>query len=228
MKSFSFYLITIALFNSLFFYSIEACAVENDFQLWPQVYIKLPVNQKITTQLEISPRLGNNVTDLNQLLIRPSVGYAFNENVILWQGYAWTPNFAPRFRNENRIWQQLQLNNNFSKFNLINYLRLEERFIENTGSPSLRGRHAIQFEYPLDNLKVWTLILSNKLYFNFYSSSKGPNKGLDENRIFVGLNKKLTEQINLETGYQFQHLFKNGREGNKFIHAVLTSIFINI
>lgn len=222
-----FILITaILLLTSFYITCNNSLAIENNFQLWTPVYLQFPIKEKFLGGLEISPRLGNNVTDLSQLIIRPSIGYKLKENLILWQGYAWSPSFVPRFRNENRIWQQIQLSKNFSKFKMTNFFRLEERLIEDTGSAALRGRYTFQLEYPLDKKKLWSLVLSDKFYFNFYSVAEGPDAGADQNRIFIGINKEINKRIKLETGYQFQHLLKKGRPERKLIHSIISTIYL--
>lgn len=223
-----FILITATLLLTSFYITCSnSFAIENNFQLWTPVYLQFPIKEKFLGDLEISPRLGNNVTDLSQLIIRPGIGYKLNDNLILWQGYAWAPNFAPKFRNENRIWHRIDLSKNFSKFKLINSFRLEERFIENSGGTSLRGRYTLQIEYPFDTRKLWSLILSNKFYFNFYSVAKGPEGGVEQNRIFIGINKKISDHVMLETGYQLQHLLKKGRPDRRLIHAIISNIYLN-
>lgn len=52
--------------------SFAGSDLENDLGLWTPVYIKLPVTEKIITQLEINPRIQENITRINQLLVRPA------------------------------------------------------------------------------------------------------------------------------------------------------------
>ena len=34
----------------------------------------------------------------------------------------------------------------------------------------------------------------------------GPDDGLDQNRLFVGINRVMNEHVNLDAGYQFQSI----------------------
>ncbi|MBS0152220.1 MAG: DUF2490 domain-containing protein [Nitrospira sp.] len=36
---------------------------------------------------------GDDVTNIDQLLLRPALGYQLTENLSLWQGYAWVGHF---------------------------------------------------------------------------------------------------------------------------------------
>jgi len=211
----------------------NALAIENDFQLWAPIYLTVPIKEKFVGYFEINPRLGDNVTDVNQLRLRPALGYKITDNLIFYTGYAWAPGFVPKHRNENRIWEQLELTSVFKKFQwlerfkFINQFRLEERLIEDAGSMGLRGRYMLQIERALDKNNLWTAVLYDKLYVNFYSVSKGPEGGFDQNRLYTGLRRKINDLLSIETGYQFQYIFGRGSLDNRINHAVVTSLYVN-
>jgi uncharacterized protein DUF2490 len=71
--------------------------------------------------MEVNPRFGDDVSELDQLILRPAVGYKLNDHFPLWQGYAWVGNYQPSFREENRLYQQLLYVANFhsSKFSVV-------------------------------------------------------------------------------------------------------------
>lgn len=208
-------------------------AIENDFQLWVPIYLRFPIKDKFVGYFEANPRFGDNVTDVSQLRLRPALGYKLKENLIFYTGYTWAPGFTPN-RNENRIWEQLELFSTFKKFKwlekfkFINQLRLEERLIEDADSMGLRGRYMLQIERALDKNNLWTAVLYNKLYLHFYSVSDGPEGGIDQNRLYAGLRRKITDYLSFETGYQFQYLFNRGRPNNRINHAVVTSFYIGL
>lgn len=211
-----------------FSFPVKSFGIENDFQLWPVIYIRFPIKGKFIGNIETSPRLGDNVTDVAQFRLRPSIGFKLKENFILWQGYVWAPGFIPRFINENRIWQEVQYTTDlFKKLKMTNFFRLEERLIENVNDMSLRGRYTLQFEYALDKASLWQFVLFDKMYFNFYSLAGGPEGGFDQNRLYTGIRRKINDHLSLETGYQFQYLFSNGRAQNRINHAILTSMYLN-
>lgn len=212
----------------------SAFAIENDFQLWTPIYITFPIKEKFVGYFEANPRFGDNVTDVTQFRLRPAIGYKITDNLIFYTGYAWAPSFVPKFINENRIWEQLELRSNFKifkwleRFKFTNGLKLEERLIENAGSMGLRGRYNFQVEYALDRNDLWTGVLYNRIYVNFYSVARGPEGGFDQNRLYAGLRRKITDFLSFETGYQFQYLFNRGRPTNRINHAVITSFFIDL
>jgi len=87
-------------------------AQSSDVQSWTQVITQVNLTKEWFVYMEAQPRVGDDISRLERLLIRPAFGYNVNPNVALFLGYEWTPtfmnnNYQEDFRNENRIWQQL-------------------------------------------------------------------------------------------------------------------------
>ena len=210
------------------FTAIPSFAVYNDPGLWAPTYILLPVNDKFKVNLEINPRIQKNIGHLNQLFVRPSVGYQLTENLSVWQGYGWITNYIPRFVREERIWQQILHEKHFSKFTLINRLRLEERFIQDINGVPLRMRYLVRFEFPFGKTKKWAFVTSDEPFINLDTHFKGPKAGVDQNRFFVGLNRKLSNTVTLEGGYQMQYLNRRSPMQDKLNHIILINMYFNL
>ena len=202
-------------------------AVENDLGLWAPVWITLPINKKVSSLLEISPRTQDNVTRFDQLFIRPALTYHLNDKLSLWQGYSWDPIFHP-FRNEQRIWQQIQLNEDFKKYSLESRFRLEERFLEGISGFPIRGRYRLGGWIPLDKNKIWRLVLWDEVWFNFNSRQTGPQAGYDRNWLFAGINKKISKNVTLEGGYMFQYINNRSPEQDLLNHVILINLYITL
>ncbi|MBI1858542.1 MAG: DUF2490 domain-containing protein, partial [Candidatus Melainabacteria bacterium] len=207
--------------------SLPAIAVENDLGLWTPLWITIPFNKRINALLEISPRNQDNVTKFDQLFIRPSVNYHLNKYLTLTQGYSWNPRFNPSI-NENRIWEQLQLNNHFSKFNLENRFRLEEIFTKGVGGHPVRGRYRLGTWIPIDKKKMWSFVLWDEFWFYFNSVSNGPSNGYDRNWLFAGLNRKISENVSLEGGYMFQHINNMSPKNDLLNHVILVNLYVTL
>ena len=205
-----------------------ANAVENDLGLWAPVYIKLPITEKIKANLEINPRIQKNITHINQLFVRPSIGYQLTKDLSIWQGYGWITNYIPRFVREERIWQQILHEKEFSKFHLTNRFRVEERFIQDVNGVPIRMRHLFRFMYPLGKKKEWSLVTSDELFVNFDTHFKGPQAGVDQNRFFVGLNRKLSENVSVEGGYQMQYINLQSPTVDKLNHIILFNFYYDL
>ena len=202
-------------------------AVENALGLWTPVFITLPINKKVSSQLEINPRSQDNVTRFEQLFIRPSITYSLNKHWSLTQGYSWNPIFHP-FRNNQRIWEQVQLSNDFSKLRLENRFRLEERFLEGVSGSPIRGRYRLGAWIPLDKEKKWTFATWSEIFVNFNSRPHGPQGGFDRNWLFAGINKKISENINLEGGYMFQYINNRSPKQDLLNHVILVNLYVTL
>jgi hypothetical protein len=216
-------LTTIFLINSF-----PAFALENDLGLWTPVYIKLPVTKKLQTQLEINPRIQENVSDFNQLLIRPSVGYQVTKHLSLWQGYAWITNYIPKFVSEQRLWEQILYEREFGRWGLSSRTRLEERFIQNVHGVPVRFREMLRAQYTLDKKKNWAFVVYDESFINLSTHFRGPQAGVDQNRFFVGLNRKVTKYANVEGGYLMQYFNIQSPTQDIINHNVLVNLYINL
>ncbi len=223
-----FYCIIIIVFFVCFYCEENAYAVENDLGLWAPIYLELPINKKVESRLEINTRLQDNVTALNQLVVRPSIGYNINDKLSLWAGHAWSTYYSDRFLREQRPWQQILLMNRFGKLLLVNRTRLEERFIQDVEGVSIRGRHSVKGIYSLGNKQMWELVLANELFVNLNSHFGGPQAGIDQNRFYTGIARVINKNVKVETGYQLQYINQPSPKMDRLNHAILISLFITL
>ena len=205
-----------------------AQADKQDFQIWTPVYLTVSHSDKIQGWYEVQPRFGENVSEVNQLLLRTALGYKFDKRWSLWQGYAWTPAFVPQYINENRVYQQLLYIRKFTTSALImSRSRLEQRWIENVPGTAIRFRTLLRGQFPFDEAKVWSVVAQDEFFVNFNSPPNGPEGGFDQNRLFFGVNRKINEHYYVDGGYQLQTL--NTREPG-FIddvnHILLMQFFL--
>lgn len=208
--------------------SAQSNSWENDLGLWSPIHFSLPINKKLKTHFEISPRIQENITHINQLLVRPSVGYQLTDNLSFWQGYGWVTNYIPRFTREERIWQQILHEKEFSKFRLTNRFRLEERFIQDINGAPIRTRYLLRAMFPLEKKKEWFFVTSDELFVNLDSHFEGPQAGIDQNRLFVGLNHKVSDNVNLEGGYQMQYLNRQSSAQDRLNHIILIKMYFDL
>lgn len=185
--------------------------VENQGQLWFLATARGPISGRWLAYLEAQPRISG--SGMEQLILRPAVGYQLTKRWSLWQGYGWTPSFDP-FRGENRIYQQSQVETPRGELpvHLVNRTRLEERWIEGVSGVSLRLRHMLRVVYPLDETKTWSLVAYDEPFVTLNRASGGPLPGFDRNRAFLGVGRGLGSGVNLEVGYLNQ--FVNTAPGN--------------
>jgi len=120
-----------------------------NFLSWDAIFLEFPINEKINGYFDLQPRIGDDITKLSVLVVRPAIFYKITGNLTAGQGYSWQPHIAPVFIDENRPYQQLLYRKTFKKFRLNARIRTEERFIEHTSGASVRQRLLVRFNVPL-------------------------------------------------------------------------------
>lgn len=214
-----------------------------DFRLWSPVYLTVKLPSRFLAYMEVNPRFADldDAGRIDQLLLRPALGYQLTEHLSIWQGYAWIGNFnqphtppqSPFFE-ENRIYQQVMYARKFTGLKFLSRTRLEERWIEHADGTAVRFRQMLRVDYPLPIASDWALVCYDEIFINLntvgVSSGKGPGAGIDQNRFFVGVNKMFNQYFNVDLGYQNQMLNSRNLPGNaNFVnHIILLQFFINL
>ena len=169
------------------------------------------------------PDIGSGV---NQLLIRPGVGYDISPTLSLWAGYA-------RFRShgssgntvtEDRYWQQLSWRaRNWGDSSLSTRLRLEERDLSTGSDTGIVLRAQLKYVRKLVAGGDTDLIASIEPFFDLRDTDWGANSGLSQNRLYVGLGWKLTGKTGIEVGYQNQYRFVDTGQ-DRMDHLAMVSL----
>lgn len=217
-KFFVFILLTFINFN------LPANCIENDLGSWIGTRFDVPITKKTYGRIYASPRLLDNSTDFSQFILHGLLGYKFNKNFSVWQGYAWSTTYIPNFRREQRPYNDIVLENSFKKLNIENRVRFEERFLQDIEGISIRGRYRLKSSYPLDKKGKWSAVFFDEVFFNCNSHNGGPQAGLDQNRIYLGLNRKINEHFNIDGGYQLQHSHRKGPDNDILNHFIIFNL----
>ncbi len=203
--------------------------LKHDFRLWSPVYLTVQLPSSFVAYMEVNPRFGDNVSELDQLFFRPALGYKLTDHLSIWQGYAWIGSYQPRFTGEHRSFQQVIYSRKFSPFKLLSRSRLEERVIDRADGTAVRARTLLRGDFPIPQAPAWAFVVYDEIFVNLNSVGNGPQDGLDQNRFFVGVNRQVTDHLNIDLGYQLQAL-NNAKSGliNQMNHVLLLQFFINL
>ena len=203
--------------------------LNQDFRLWAPVYLNFPISGPVKGYMEANPRFSNDASQIDQLLLRPAVGYQLTSTISLWQGYAWVANYEPRYLQEHRIFQQLIYSNKFSTFKLLSRTRLEERWIQHAIGTAVRARTMLRGDFPLPAYPALALATYDEIFVNLNTIRQGPEAGFDQNRFFLGLNDTISPNLNIDVGYQLQ-LINTPLSGlaNQANHILLIQFFIKL
>ncbi len=209
-------------------------ATDNEFQQWNLVTLQLPVSkvapvsEKVKLYLEAQPRLGDELENLDTLLVRPAIGYQVTPHISIWQGYAWIPSFQPQLNQEHRVFQQLLTNHDVKKLNITNRTRMEQRFIEGAGDPAYRLRHMVRLAHPIRGSKKWQLVGYNEVFMNLNSTPSGPKAGFNQNRLYVGVNRKINKHLNGEVGYIWNYINTAQPAADRMNHVLMVTVNMNL
>lgn len=125
------------------------------------------------------------------------------------------------FSNENRLVEQVQLNNKIGKINLTQRLRIEQRWIQKVVNfqPVDENRYVNRFRYLLslnlpisNNRKIPSLVLANELMLQTGKDIVYNN--FDQNRFFAGLKQQLTKSLSFDMGYM--HVWQQKLSGYQY------------
>ena len=219
--------------------------LSNDFRLWTPVFLTVALPQNYIAYAEVNPRFGDDVSDLNQLILRTALGYKLNDKWSIWQGYAWNTVYdnaqnKDEFTGEHRIYQQLTYKDKYEFLEAFPFIkiqsrsRLEERWLDHIEGTALRARTMLRVDIPLPQIPDWSFVTFDEIFFNLNGlmGNKGvlaPEAGFDQNRWFIGFNRQFTPQFNMDLGYQMQVV--NTRQdplANQINNCIMINFFINL
>lgn len=169
--------------------------------------------------LDIQPRFtvddipGGDNGSIDTLLIRGALGYQINPNIGIYQGYGIIPTYDPD-KVEHRSFQELLAKQSITNsLSLVHRLRFEQRFLEDVDDTAFRFRYFARLTYPLSGIhEKLSLAINEEIFIHLNDVGNGPQSGFNQNRLFVGLNYKISNSLAFEAGYQNQ--FINGRNGS--------------
>jgi predicted ATPase len=76
----------------------SASTFSQDFRLWTPVFLTVKLPSSFFAYMEVNPRFADldDAGHIDQLLLRPALGYQLTDNLSIWQGYAWVGNYNQR------------------------------------------------------------------------------------------------------------------------------------
>lgn len=191
-------------------------ATKNNLVNWNYIDFTVPlevVHPKLFFSESISPRLKNNLTDMDVVVLRSQLGFKATQNLTLSLGYDWRRRFNTQGSYENRIWQQIDFDKSYGRHSLASRLRLEERIVESHNF-RLRLRPRLGYGYQITD--SFSVEVSDEMIFSFVGDNN-----FEQNRILLNFRKQVNENIALNLGYQLQHYFSNR---NLINHALVTRL----
>lgn len=183
----------------------------SDMGNWIMFFNQTKLHNKWSIHSEIQFRSYELFPNTEQLLIRGGINYHQNANVLFTAGYGWITNykddgeiFKNYIINENRLWQQILIKDNFNRLFLEHRYRLEQRWIEqkNANNYKNRIRYLLRITIPLNKKEITKQTIFIGIYNEvFIHLDKNP---FDRNRLYGAMGYQFAKFSNLQLGYMAQ------------------------
>jgi hypothetical protein len=208
--------------------------IDHDAGAWGFVFLRARIRPGIQGQLELSPRIGEDFSQLQSILIRPSIIFSITPQISGSVGYLaqlrWD---AEGFDSvEHRVWEQVQGNFDLGPVVLIPRIRFEQRLRDADSSQiAHRLRTMLRAQIPVlrDERRqtVINIVVFDELFTNLGGVSGWTEGGFDQNRAFLGANARLGEGVVLETGYMNQFINPFGDGADRMAHLWIVNLSID-
>lgn len=220
-----------------------------DIQFWGQIAAQgsfgfinpqNPDLKKFRWWAEGQGRWGNDASQFTQSLVRPGLGYAITDKLIVWAGYAWAPTCEPIQRvgcfNEHRLWQQVTWADSFSFGRLSLRSRFEERFFDHRvpdpgpNDVAYRFRQLVKLAVPLPSIDPnLSFVVQDEIFIAMNTPHAGwITNGFDQNRFFAGLAYKFNPVVTAELGYMNQYINRpHAPRPDQMMHIIGANLFLN-
>jgi hypothetical protein len=195
--------------------SVQAGTANSDFQAWLPVNVNVKMGEQLRGFLEVQPRIGNDMSHLTSMMVRPAIGWAITPQASVWAGYLMSADSASLTSNhyliENRAWQGFSWKDTANDKQFIWEIRnrLEERFLPHNNDPSIRWRTRFRGEHLIPDTPL-SVIASEEIFLNLNDNAHNRNlqAGAQQNRAYLGLGYRFAPEFQIESGYLYQYVWK--------------------
>lgn len=201
-----------------------------DEQVWFNATIMQTTGSGFAWFAEVQPRFGDGANRLQQLILRPAVGWQVRKDLTVFVGYAHVamPRQSARDRNEERVFGQVSWTvGKLGGGTLSSRSRLEHRTMSNGDDTGWRGRQMVRYVHPLATPAEPRMLVSSEMFWAFNKTDWGARSGFDQVRSFGGLELPIGGKSTMEVGYLNQLI--NDPAGQKRMnHVASISAFIRL
>lgn len=178
-----------------------------DGQVWMQALAIGQLSSNWRTHLELQPRIFDDASELGLTIVRMAIGRQITPTVSLWGGYAWVPrSLGPQTTHEQRFWQQVSVTlPRAGRWAPSARIRLEQRWWDPWDGTVHRLRLMARAQRPIGEGGPWHIALYDEAMITLDTTTPGPFRGYDRNRLFGGLGRRLSPTFTAEFGYMWEN-----------------------
>jgi len=171
---------------------------------WNTIFLSGKISPKWSLFLENHIRSRNYDFKFDYFEIKTGIGYSINRNLT---GYIGTGFFntdepggffqTPALQKEFRSWIELNLKQNFNRFNFEHRARLEQRFIGDSYKNRLKYRLGLILPINKSEMDSGTIFLAvnDELFIPQYGSPV-----VEKNRLYIGVGYKMNKNAAIQIG----------------------------
>jgi len=176
--------------------------------------------------LELQGRYRDGISDSDQFILRPAVGFDLTGRSSLWAGYGYIGTYPAGGDtvDENRAWQQYLWNGPALGGIAQWRSRLEQRAIEGNDGTAWRARQFWRLTKPVAARAGLAVVVWDEIFVHLNDTLR-TSGGFDQNRLFAGVGLNAGRQGRFEVGYLNQAI-EGGSGVDRRHHAVLA--FLNL
>lgn len=216
-----------ALAASLALLTSTPALAEDDFQAWGAVTATISLDKKLVVWFDGQARTSNDASRLNQVLLRPGIGYRVSPTTTLFVGYAhaFTNPPGPARTNEHRLWQQasFRIAGDGRGVTLSGRSRLEQRFLVQGEDTGVRLRQMLRLTAPIGEQGMQAVGWS-ELFLGLNRTDWGQPSGFDRSRTFAGISVPLSRTLRAEPGYMYERIRQRGDDRHNHIASVTLNL----
>ncbi|MCW5909222.1 MAG: DUF2490 domain-containing protein [Chitinophagales bacterium] len=228
-------------FTGAFLFVAAVVTANTDKQLWFGYIHQGRITPHWGYWVDIHHRTKNEFSkNLHTEIFRFGATYFLDNDWRFTAGYAGVLHFPSvsnqRFmRPEHRPWQQVFYTHTHKNFRTANYIRSEQRLLQNTAAEKLADGFVFRQRFRLSAMFIfcinkkqfkegsWGVVLNNEVFLNAYASDKA--KLYDQNRAFAGLTYNINAALHLQLGYLNVYSLIGTRK--ETVHGIRLSAFHN-
>jgi len=187
--------------------------INHQNQSWFSLNSQIAVASKWSVLADVHVRRNHGINNASFYLLRSALAYHINKNMYVAAGYAhlWLAPTTPGWKtysNENRIYEQFQLNQSFKKVSVMQRLRNEQRWVQKISNDQRTGkirftdriRYTLSLTIPVfKNPKLPSLALADELNIQF--GKEVVYNTFDQNRWFIGIKQKISPRLSFDLGF---------------------------
>lgn len=200
---------------------------EHDMGGWIPITVRFPIRRRLQGYFEVQPRWQrNHESKFSENIIRTGLGYEFSKSISVFGGYYYSAHYDPELNHENRLWEQITFSRKFGAYSVQSRLRMEESWRPKYEGCSIRIRNQLRVTRDIAKTPYYVAV-SDEPIINLNSPEDGPRGGFAQNRLFIGVGKKINSFTRIEVGYLNQFRNSPGKKPDIMNHALVAQVSLD-